>query len=72
MAQEIIGKWTSPDNNRTIQIYQGPGSKVGVANLAYYVKETNKETNTSQRISLSTTAAINFIDTLSEKQWIRS
>ena len=72
MAQELIGKYTSPDKNKVIQIYQGPGSKIGIANLAYYVEEKNKETNTTQRISLSTTAAVNFVETLSEKQWIRS
>ena len=75
MAQswhEIIGTYTSPDKDKVILIYQGPGHKIGIANAAYTAQETNKEANTSQQISLSTTAALNMIETMRNNQWTRS
>jgi hypothetical protein len=67
-----IGKYISQDKLKEIQIYKGPGSKLGFSKLQYYVSEENKETHTTQRISLSTNDIANFVANLRDHQWIRA
>ena len=68
----FIGKYISPDKNKVILIYGGPGSKIGIANAAYYVDETNKEANTNQRIGVSYEGAKKMVETMRDNQWTRS